>query len=82
MEEVQKDYSDYCNPANYILVASTYYKRVLKPNSMGTLIDTLERWDRDQIQADFRSNQEAKRRIERYDGAYAPELPETYQQLL
>lgn len=54
MEEVQKDYSDYCNPANYILVASTYYKRVLKPNSMGTLIDTLERWDRDQIQADFR----------------------------
>ena len=79
MEEVQKDYSDYCNPENYILVASTYYKRVLKPNSMGTLIDTLERWDRDQIQADFRSNQEAKRRIERYDGFCVVPMHQNYQ---
>lgn len=62
------DYSDYRNPDNYILVGGTYYKKVCKPTTGGEVIETLIRWDREQINADFHNNQDAKRRIERFDG--------------
>ena len=35
------DYSDYRNPDNYILVGSTYYKKVCKPTTGGEVIETL-----------------------------------------
>ncbi len=76
---ITNQYSDYSNPENYILVGGTYYKKVLKPDAMGNLCDTLEKWDRDQINLDFKGNQESRRRIERYDGFCAVPMHLDYQ---
>ena len=68
MARNQNSCSGYQNPDNYILVGGTYYKKVRKPTTDGEIIETLIRWDREQLNADFRSNQEAKKKIERFDG--------------
>jgi len=79
MEKLVNNYSEYDNPENYILVGGTYYKKVLKPDALGNLCDTLERWDRDQINLDFRGNQEARKQIERFDGFCVVPMHKDYQ---
>lgn len=68
MARNQNSCSGYQNPDNYILVGGTYYKKVRKPTTDGEIVETLIRWDREQLNADFKSNQEAKKKIERFDG--------------